>query len=89
MAKPNQPTKNPDKPAKEPWSPGMLLLMGIILLAVAIWCGYDLATQSDVKVGDKGWLITNWGGLIAGAGGMVWSFILAGVRSRKKPSSGQ
>jgi len=89
MAKPNQPTKDADKPAKEPWGPGMLLLAGVVLLAIAIWCGYDLATKSGEKAGDIGWFITNWGGLIAGAGGMVWSFILAGVRSRKKPSSGQ
>jgi hypothetical protein len=80
------PEQQPEQqPEKQPWGPGMLLLIGIILVAVAAWCGYDLVKQGAERAqdDDTSWLIFNWGGAIAGGLGAIYCFVMAAIRSKK------
>ena len=93
MAKLKRPTQESEKPAKEPWSPGMLLLAGIVLAGLAFYCFYDLfigpAAETWRQQGNDWYVPLNWAIMVVSAAGMVWAFVLARVRSKKKAAGGQ
>ncbi|MBE3071127.1 MAG: hypothetical protein IMZ55_19825 [Acidobacteria bacterium] len=71
------------RPEKQPFSPGMLMALGLFLLVIAAWCGYDLYSKEDwVKDEKTGTILINWGGLIGFALGAAYAFILAAIRSK-------
>ncbi len=72
-----------NEPKREPLGPGMLILLGVGLLAIGAWCGYDVFTMTEEKAGDTAYLVFNYGGLIGGPIGAVIVFVLAAVRSKK------
>ena len=69
---------------KAPYGPGVLMVFGLALVAVAVWCGYDLHAKEEwVKEGRTGTILFNWAGLIIAAIAAVYTFILAAVRAKK------
>jgi len=71
-----------------PYGPGMLMVFGLALLALALWCFYDLfvggAGKEWAVKGNQGTIMFNYAGMIGGALGAVYAFVLAAVRARKK-----
>lgn len=68
----------------QPWGPGPLMIFGLALLVVAGWCGWDLYSKEEWrKAGDTMTILFNWGGVIAGIGGAIYTFVLAAKRSKK------
>ena len=76
MAK-NQPA------TKQPYGPGLLMIFGLALLALALWCAYDLFVRQDTAEKSTTWYIFNYGGLVLGGLGAVYTWILAAIRSKK------
>jgi len=74
------------RPGKEPHGPGMLMIFAIVLVAVAIWCGYDLFLSGEAsgeKADDITWFIFNYAGMIGGGLLAIYCLILAAVRAKK------
>jgi len=73
-----------DKLQKQPYGPGVLMVLGLFMLIIAAWCAYDLATQEAwVKEGRTGTILFNWGGLAVFSVAAVYLFILAAKRSKR------
>jgi len=81
----NEPVQTQETPPpKQPFSPGVLMVLGLFLLVIAAWCGYDLYSKEDwVKAEKTGTILMNWVGLVVFAIGALYAFILAAVRSKK------
>ena len=81
----NEPVQTQETPPpKQPFSPGVLMVLGLFLLVIAAWCGYDLySKEAWVKEGATYKIVINWAGLVVFAIGAIYAFILAAVRSKK------
>jgi hypothetical protein len=93
MAKLKRPAKEDNRPAKEPWGPGMLLLAGLVLGGLAAYCFADLFIRGMPEQWEQeghGWYVPlNWVIMLVSVAGMVYAFVLAGVRSKKRAAGGQ
>ncbi len=82
---PDQPSESSaaDRPEKQPYGPGILMVLGLFLLLVSAWCGYDLATKEEwQEEGKTGTIYFNWAGLIGFGLAAVYTFILAAKRAK-------
>ena len=78
-----------DKPAKQPYGPGVLMILGLFMVVIAAWCAYDLATQEAwQKEGRTGAIAFNWAGLVIFSVAAVYTFVLAAKRSRGEAEAG-
>ena len=81
---PDQPPESSaaDRPEKKPYGPGILMVLGLFLLLVAAWCGYDLATKEEWQEEGKTTAIYfNWAGMIGFGIAAVYTFVLAARRA--------
>ncbi|HET6441513.1 MAG TPA: hypothetical protein VFH53_03975 [Phycisphaerae bacterium] len=79
MAK-NQPA------TKQPYGPGLLMIYGLALLAMAAYCAYDLfgGAAEEWRAEGKEWYVTlNWVIMIAAILGAVYAWVLAAIRAKK------
>jgi len=82
MAEGDTNTGGEDRPEKQPYGPGLLMVFGLALAGLALWCAYDLFIAQKGE-GDATFKIFNYGGLIVGGLAGIYCFILAAVRSKK------
>jgi len=68
---------------KQPYGPGMLMIFGLALLALALWCAYDLLVRQDTAEKSTTWYTFNYSGLVLGGLGAVYAWILAAIRAKK------
>jgi drug/metabolite transporter (DMT)-like permease len=61
----------------------MLMIFGLALLALALWCAYDLFVRQDTAEKSTTWYTFNYSGLVLGGLGAVYAWILAAIRSKK------
>ncbi len=91
MADSETPVKQDEAlPPPEPAGPGLLMVGGVALLIVAVWCGKDFFFPSDEWVKkDATWKIWgNGGGMLIAVLGSLYCFVQAVIRSRKsKPAA--
>jgi len=81
----DQPSHQPATggPKKQPYGPGILMVLGLFTLVIAAWCGYDLATKEEWQEGGKtGTIVFNWAGMIGFGLAAVYAFVLAAMRSK-------
>ena len=79
MAK-NQPA------TKQPYGPGLLMIFGLFLLAMAAYCAYDLfgGTADEWRAEGKEWYVTlNWVIMIAAILAAIYAWVLAAIRAKK------
>jgi heme/copper-type cytochrome/quinol oxidase subunit 2 len=79
MAK-NQPA------SKQPYGPGLLMIYGLALLALAAYCAYDLlgGTAEEWRAQGKEWYVTlNWVIMIVAILAAIYAWVLAAIRSKK------
>jgi len=82
---PQKPTQG--RPKKKPYSPGVLMLLGIFLLALAAFCFKDVVYPADAaeewrKENRHFTIYLNWGVMVAGGLLAVYAFALAAKRSK-------
>lgn len=82
MAEGETNTGGQGRPPKQPYGPGLLMVFGLALLGLALWCTYDLFIAQKGE-GDATFQAFNYGGMIAGAVAGVYCLILAAIRSKK------
>jgi len=80
-----------DRPPKRPYSPGVLLLMGIVLLALAAFCFHDVVYPANAlkqwqEEGATFTIYLNWAVLFGAAAGAVYAFVLAAKRWKTPPA---
>jgi hypothetical protein len=92
----DQPSPPPasDAPEKKPFGPGMLLLLGFGLLALAGWCFKDVVYPADAaeewrKEGETFNIYLNWAVMVGGALGAAYAFVLAAQRWKTGGDGGQ
>ncbi|MBL7139911.1 MAG: hypothetical protein ISS74_03295 [Planctomycetes bacterium] len=93
MTEPQPQKQADDRPTKKPYSPGVLLIMGIVMLALAAFCFTDVVYPADAA---KKWreenatftIYMNWAALFGSAIGAVWVFGLAAKRWKTEPPPG-
>ena len=79
MAK-NQPA------SKQPYGPGLLMIYGLALLALAAYCAYDLfgGAAEEWRAEGKEWYVTlNWVIMIVAILAAIYAWVLAAIRSKK------
>ena len=84
MADAETPPKAEPKPPREPFSPGVLMVMGLVLVVVAAWCGHDAFSKEEWRkegADYKIWL--NGGMMVAAVGAAVYAFVVAALRYKK------
>jgi len=75
-------------PTPPRYGPGLLMIFGLALVAVAAWCAWDLSAKEDwVKEGRTGTIMFNWAAMVAGVVGAIYCFILAAIRAARKSSA--
>jgi len=84
------PPGSPEPPARpQPYGPGLLMIFGLALVALAAYCFLDLFVRGmpeEWRKEGKDWYIQmNWVVMIASAAGAAYAFVLAALRSRKAP----
>jgi heme/copper-type cytochrome/quinol oxidase subunit 2 len=89
MVKLRRRTADADAPVKEPWGPGPLILLGLVLVFVTGWCFKDIIWPGQQaatwRQEGKDWYIPlNWIVMVASVGGAAYSFVMAVVRLRRK-----
>jgi hypothetical protein len=88
MAKLKRRTQDTDAPAKEPWGPGPLVLMGLFLVGLGAYCFWDLfiggAAEKWLQEGNDWYIPLNWGVMLVSAAAAAYAFVLAYRRSKKK-----
>lgn len=82
MAEGDTNTGGEGRPPKQPYGPGLLMIFGLVLVGLAVWCAYDLFIAQKGE-GDVTYKLFNYGCLIVGGLAGVYCFILAVVRSKK------
>jgi len=82
MAKSETNTGGQGRPPKQPYGPGLLMVFGLALLGLALWCIYDLFIAQK-GAGDTTFQAFNYGGMIGGAVAGAYCLILAAIRSKK------
>ena len=85
MAENPTPPGEATPPAREPYGPGVLMVLGLFCLIVAAWCGNDYFNPKEewVKTGQQFTIGINGVGMVAGAAGAIYAFVLAALRARK------
>jgi len=59
------------------------MVLGLFMLVIAAWCGYDLATKEEwQEEGKTGAIAFNWAGMIGFGLAAVYAFVLAAKRSK-------
>ena len=82
----NEPKKVPaGPPPRKPYGPGVLMIFGLALLAIAAWCAKDSfwPPESWIKEQRTGTIWFNKIALIPSLLGAIYAFVLAAIRSRK------
>ena len=72
--------------SKQPYGPGLLMVFGLFLLALAAYCAYDLfgGAADEWRAGGKEWYVTlNWVIMIAAILAAVYAWVLAAIRSKQ------
>lgn len=82
MAEEETKTGGQASPPKQPYGPGLLMVFGLVLAGLAVWCAYDLFVAQKGE-GDTAFQAFNYGGMIVGGIAGIYCFILAAVRSKK------
>ena len=82
MAEGDTNTGGEGRPEKQPYGPGLLMVFGLALVGLALWCAYDLFIAQKGE-GDAAFKLFNYGGLIVGGLAGVYCLILAVIRSKK------
>ena len=82
MAEGETNTGGQGRPPKQPYGPGLLMVFGLALLGMALWCTYDLFIAQKGE-GDATFQAFNYGGMIAGGVAGAYCLILAAIRSKK------
>jgi hypothetical protein len=82
MAEDETKTGGQGPPPKQPYGPGLLMVFGLVLAGLAVWCAYDLFVAQKGE-GDTAFQAFNYGGMIVGGVAGIYCFILAAVRSKK------
>ncbi len=82
MAEDETKTGGQGRPPKQPYGPGLLMVFGLVLVGLAVWCAYDLFVAQKGE-GDTAFQAFNYGGVIVGGVAGIYCFILAAVRSKK------
>jgi hypothetical protein len=76
----------PESPARQPYGPGPLMVFGLGLLALAVYCFADLFIRGMPdewrKAGNDWYIPLNWVIMIAAAIGAIYLFVLAAKRSK-------
>ncbi|MCX5655160.1 MAG: hypothetical protein NTY65_10985 [Planctomycetota bacterium] len=76
----------PESPARQPYGPGPLMVFGLGLLALAVYCFADLFIRGMPdewrKAGNDWYIPLNWVIMIAAAIGAIYLFVLATKRSK-------
>jgi hypothetical protein len=78
--------KETGRPPRQPHGPGVLIVFGLALTAVAIWCGIDaFGAKGDEwrETGETTTLMLNYAGAVIGGVGALYCFVMAAVRARK------
>jgi len=73
-------------PKREPHGPGLLMIFGLALAALAAYCAYDLfgGSAEEWQSQGKEWYVhLNWAVMILAILGTVYAWVLAAVRSKK------
>jgi len=71
---------------KQPYGPGMLMIYGLALLALAAYCAYDLfgGPADEWRAEGKEWYVTlNWIVMVLAVLGAIYAWVLAAIRSKK------
>ena len=73
---------------KQPYGPGMLMVFGLFLLAIAGWCardflGFSERSQEAWKNSEWTFLLFNGFGFVGGIGLAIYAWILAAIRAKK------
>jgi len=87
MAQGETNTSGEGRPPKKPYGPGMLIIFGIVCLIIGIYILYALYPGGEAETWtDEGkqWKIYfNWGAAVVAFLAAIYSFVLAGMRSKK------
>jgi hypothetical protein len=85
MADSKQAPEPAARAAPQPYGPGLMLIFGVGLLALAYWFGRDFFDPPEawVKEGRNVTIWINGGVMVAGVGGAIYCFIMAARRSKK------
>ncbi len=87
MAEDDTNTGGADRPEKQPYGPGMLIIFGIGFLALGGYVLYAVYLGGEAEAWEKDeehWKIYfNWGGAAAAAVIGIYCVILAAIRSKK------
>jgi hypothetical protein len=90
MAETDAPAKEESRP-REPFGPGPLMVFGLVMLLIALWCGKDFFYPSErwLKEESTGKIYLNGAGMIGSALAAVYLFLLAYKRNQKaRPPDG-
>lgn len=73
---------------KQPYGPGMLMIFGLFLLALAGWCasdflGFSERGQEAWKNSEWAFLLFNGSGFVGGIGLAIYAWILAAIREER------
>jgi len=76
--------KSDAPPAKQPYGPGLMMIFGVCLVAVGVYCGHDAFFRDDWVKTEQTWKMWFNGACMAAAIiGAIYCFAMALVRSRK------
>ena len=87
-----EPSPPPAESKSAPWGPGPLMIFGLALVGLAVYCAVDLFVRNmpeEWRQAGNAWYIPmNWAIMIAAAVGAGCAFVLA-VKRSKEPASGK
>ena len=91
MADAQTPQKQDEaQPPHQPAGPGLMMVAGLALLVVAVWCGKDFFfPYQEWKKEEQGWKIwTNGGGMLIALVLSAYCFVQAYIRNKQpKPAA--
>ncbi|HUU11140.1 MAG TPA: hypothetical protein VM431_11470 [Phycisphaerae bacterium] len=82
----NETSQNAEaRPQKQPYGPGVLMVIGLFLVIIAAWCAHDYFNPKEewVKAEQTATIYFQLVGMIVFGAAAVYTLILAAVRSKK------
>jgi hypothetical protein len=86
MADNDTTTKDGARPPREPMGPGLLIILGLGLVAVSAWCGGDYFNPPVAWKDRPNTVYFNGGAMLLAAAAALGAFVLAFLRYRKSKS---